>query len=127
MQIAFVTLFLGLTLGAYPVEVSVEGPVAAVELLLDGASVGRIAGPPWTGQVDFGTALQPHELVARALDAQGQEVARARQWINLPRPEAEAEVVLEGSAQGRPRRCGAGCSPAASLSPWRPWTRTRQR
>ena len=102
MQIAFVTLFLGLTLGAYPVEVSVEGPVAAVELLLDGASVGRIAGPPWTGQVDFGTALQPHELVARALDSQGQEVARARQWVNLPRPEAEVEIVLEGGAEGRP-------------------------
>lgn len=102
MQIAFVTLFLGLTLGAYPVEVSVEGPVAAVELLLDGASVGRIAGPPWTGQVDFGTALLPHELVARALDSQGQEVARVRQWVNLPRPEAEVEIVLEGSADGRP-------------------------
>lgn len=102
MQIAFVTLFLGLTLGAYPVEVSVEGPVAAVELLLDGASAGRIAGPPWTGQIDFGTALQPHELVARALDSQGQEISRARQWVNLPRPEAEVEIVLEGAMDGRP-------------------------
>lgn len=102
MQVTFLTLFLGLTLGAYPVEVSVEGPVAAVELLLDGASAGRIAGPPWTGQVDFGTALQPHELVARAVDAQGREVARARQWVNLPRPEAEVEIVLEGGAEGRP-------------------------
>ncbi len=102
MQIAFVTLFLGLTLGAYPVEVSVEGPVAAVELLLDGASIGRIAGPPWTGQVDFGTALQPHELVARALDSQGQEISRARQWVNLPRPKAEVEIVLEGAREGRP-------------------------
>ena len=102
MQIAFVTLFLGLTLGAYPVEVSVEGPVAAVELLLDGASAGRIAGPPWTGQIDFGTALQPHELVARALDSQGQEISRARQWVNLPRPEAEVEIVLEGTREGRP-------------------------
>lgn len=102
MQIAFVTLFLGLTLGAYPVEVSVEGPVAAVELLLDGASAGRIAGPPWTGQIDFGTALQPHELVARALDSQGQEISRARQWVNLPRPEAEVEIVLEAAREGRP-------------------------
>lgn len=102
MQIAFVTLFLGLTLGAYPVEVSVEGPVAAVELLLDGASVGRIAGPPWTGQIDFGSALQPHELVARALDSQGQEISRTRQWVNLPRPEAEVEIVLEAARGGRP-------------------------
>jgi hypothetical protein len=97
MQIAFVTLFLGLTLGAYQVEVAVEGPVAAVELALDGTVVGRIDGPPWTGQLDFGKTLAPHELVARALDANGQEVARARQWVNLPRPVAEVEVLLEGA------------------------------
>jgi hypothetical protein len=96
MQIAFVTLFLGLTLGAYPVELAVEGPVAAVELVLDGAVAGRIEGPPWTGQIDFGKALAPHELVARALDVNGQEVARTRQWVNLPRPAAEVEILLEG-------------------------------
>jgi hypothetical protein len=97
MQIAFVTLFLGLTLGAYPVELAVEGPVAAVELALDGAVAGRIEGPPWTGQIDFGSALAPHELVARALDANGQEIARTRQWVNLPRPAAEVEILLEGA------------------------------
>jgi hypothetical protein len=98
MQIAFVTLFLGLTLGAYPVELAVEGPVASVELLLDGAAAGRIAAPSWTGQVDFGSGLLPHELVARGLDEAGQEVARARQWVNLPRPAAEVGIVLEGPA-----------------------------
>ena len=97
MQIAFVTLFLGLTLGAYPVELAVEGPVAAVELVLDGAVVGRIEGPPWAGRIDFGSSLAPHELVARALDAEGREVARARQWVNLPRPAAEVEILLEGA------------------------------
>ncbi|HWM90942.1 MAG TPA: hypothetical protein VN493_09260 [Thermoanaerobaculia bacterium] len=102
MQIAFVTLFLGLTLGAYPVELAVEGPVASVELMLDGAVAGRIEGPPWTGRIDFGTALAPHELVARALDANGQEVARARQWVNLPRPAAEVGIVLEGGGSGTP-------------------------
>ncbi|HWN40668.1 MAG TPA: hypothetical protein VNW71_00515 [Thermoanaerobaculia bacterium] len=102
MQIAFVTLFLGLTLGAYPVELAVEGPVAAVELALDGAVAGRIEGPPWTGQIDFGKTLVPHELVARALDAEGQELARARQWVNLPRPAAEVEIVLEGNGTGSP-------------------------
>lgn len=102
MQIAFVTLFLGLTLGPYPVELAVEGPVAAVELVLDGTAAGRIQGPPWTGQIDFGSTLVPHELVARALDANGQEVARTRQWVNLPRPAAEVEIVLEGGGEGRP-------------------------
>ena len=102
MQIAFVTLFLGLTLGAYPVQLAVEGPVATVELLLDGEVIGRVAGPPWSGAVDFGADLTPHELVARGLDAQGQEVARARQWINLPRPPAEVGVMLENGPEGRP-------------------------
>jgi hypothetical protein len=98
MQIAFLTLFLGLTLGSYPVELAVEGPVASVELLLDGAAAGRIAGPPWKGEVDFGSGLLPHELVARGLDESGQEVARTRQWVNLPRPAAEVGIVLEGPA-----------------------------
>lgn len=102
MQIAFVTLFLGLALGPFPVELAVEGPVAAVELVLDGAVAGRIENPPWKGEIDFGSTLVPHELVARALDASGQEVARARQWVNLPRPPAEVEIVLEGA--GRPSR-----------------------
>lgn len=97
MQIAFVTLFLGLAMGPHPVEVAVEGPVAAVELLLDGAVAGRIEKPPWKGEIDFGSVLVPHELVARALDAGGQEVARTRQWVNLPRPPAEVEIVLEGT------------------------------
>lgn len=102
MQIAFVTLFLGLAVGPFPVELAVEGPVAAVELVLDGAVAGRIEKPPWKGEIDFGSELVPHELVARALDASGREVARTRQWVNLPRPAAEVEIVLEGA--GRPSR-----------------------
>src|SRR6187549_2331038 len=102
MQIAFITLFLGLALGPHPVELAVEGPAASVELLLDGAVAGRIGQSPWKGEIDFGTTLVPHELVARALDAQGQEIARTRQWVNLPRPPAEVEIVLEGAA-GAPR------------------------
>ncbi len=34
VQIAFVTLFLGLTVGSQPIELTVSRPVAAVELLL---------------------------------------------------------------------------------------------
>jgi hypothetical protein len=101
-QIAFLTLFLGLTLGSQPIELTVTGPVAAVELLLDGAPAGSIAGPPWKGQVDFGPSLVPHELVARAVDSQGNEIGRTRQWINLPRPPAEVEILLENGATGRP-------------------------
>lgn len=101
-QIAFLTLFLGLTLGPQPVELTVIGPVAAVELLLDGAPAGRIAGPPWRGEIDFGSVLVPHELVARAVDAEGKEIGRAQQWINLPRPPAEVDILLEAGVAGQP-------------------------
>lgn len=94
-MIAFVTLLLGLISGVYPIEVTVSGPVVAVELTLDGAPAGRIEGPPWKAPVDLGADLRPRELVARALDAEGQEIARASQWLNLPRPPAEVEIVLE--------------------------------
>lgn len=45
MQIAFLTLFLGLTSGVQPFELSVNGPVASIEILLDGAVAERLAGP----------------------------------------------------------------------------------
>ena len=101
-QIAFLTLFLGLTLGPQPIELTVNGPVAAVELLLDGAPAGRLTGPPWKGQIDFGTSLVPHNLVARALDGEGTEISRTEQWLNLPRQHAEVEILLENGPEGRP-------------------------
>ncbi len=103
MQIAFVTLFLGLISGPQPVALTAGTGVAAVELVLDGAVAGRLAAPPWRGRVDLGAALLPHHLVARALDGQGREVGKAEQWINLPRPPAEVEMVLETEREGAPR------------------------
>ena len=102
-MIAFATLLLGLISGIYPIEVTVSGPVAAVEFTLDGAAAGRLEHPPWIQRIDLGADLLPHQLVARALDAQGKEIASATQWINLPRPPAEVQIVLEGDGQGAPR------------------------
>ncbi len=120
IQITFLTLFLGLGSGPHPVELAVRGPVeriAGIELLLDGAPAGRLAGPPWRTKVDFGPGLLPHELVARALDAEGQEIGRARQWVNLPRPPAEVEIALETAPEGgRPR---------AALLAWQSLTSAR--
>jgi hypothetical protein len=101
-QIAFLTLFLGLTLGPQPIELTATGPVAAVELLLDGAPAGRLTRSPWQGQIDFGPSLVPHQLVARALDSEGTEISRAEQWLNLPRQPAEVGILLENGAEGRP-------------------------
>lgn len=102
-MITFVTLLLGLISGVYPIEVQVSGPVAAVEFTLDGAPAGRVEKAPWVARVDLGADLRPRELVARALDAEGKEIARASQWLNLPRPPAEVEVVLERGEEGVPR------------------------
>jgi len=100
-SIAFTSLFLGLVLGAHPVGVAVQGPAASVSFELDGKSVGRAVREPWSFDVDFGTEIAPHELVARALDPSGREVARARQWLNVPRPPAEASLLIDRDPEGR--------------------------
>lgn len=101
--IAFLSLFFGLIVGRYPVELTVSGPVSAVELLVDGRSVQKLQAPPWKTEIDFGKDLQPHEIVARALDAKGNEIARAQEWANLPHPLTKVEVVLEREKVGPPK------------------------
>lgn len=101
-MIAFASLFLGLVVGVAPVGVLVEKSVAAVQLELDGRAVGRIARAPWSLTVDFGAELAPHELVARGFDREGREIGLARQLVNLPRPPAEVEILLERDEEGRP-------------------------
>ncbi len=88
-MIEFFSLFLGLTGGLQPVELLVLEPIVEVELRLDGRSLGTVAGEPWSFDCDFG-ALAPHELVAIGRDADGREVERIRQWINLA-PSREVE------------------------------------
>ena len=100
-MIAFASLFLGLIAGVLPVRVIVGEPVARVELELDARPVARIEGKPWSVLVDFGSELSPHELVARAMDKKGEEIGRARQWINLPRPPAEVQILVEQGPGGR--------------------------
>jgi hypothetical protein len=102
VEIVFLTFFLGLTSGTQAVEVAVQGPAAAVEFVVDGRAVTRLGGPPWRARLDFGASMEPHELVARALDAEGKEVGRARQVLNLGRPPAEVEILLEKGAAGQP-------------------------
>lgn len=47
--------------------------------------------PPWSAQVDFGPELTPQALVVIGFDANGVEIARASQSLNLPRPVAEVD------------------------------------
>jgi len=100
--IAFATQFLGLFVGIAPVTVLVDRSVASVVYELDGRRVGRLDWEPWTLAVDFGRELLPHEVVVRAFDQDGKEMGAAHQFVNLPRPHAEVEVVLERNSAGRP-------------------------
>jgi hypothetical protein len=100
--IAFQTLFLGLVFGFGPVQVMVSPPVVSAEVFLDGVSLGTVRGAPWEVGCNFGASPLPHELVAVGRDTKGNEVARVRQWVNLPRPSAEARVLVEAGADGAP-------------------------
>ncbi len=101
-MVTFVTLFLSLVAGVFPVEVTVGEEVAEVEIVLDGRAAGVIAGPPWRLDCDFGPDLVPHELLAIARDDMGAELSRARQLVNVPRPRAETTILLERDKNGLP-------------------------
>ena len=100
-MIAFASLFLSLVAGVLPVSVIVSAPVARVEFLLDDRPAGRVWKKPWSVTIDLGEQLEPHELTALAFDEKEREIGRARQWLNLPRPPAEIEIVLEHDRTGR--------------------------
>jgi hypothetical protein len=94
-------LLIGLVTGRQPVEFLVGRPVECVRVLLDERELEVLRAPPWTVEVDFGEDPVPHRLEVRGATATGTEVARAEQWINVPRPNVELEVVLEASAAGK--------------------------
>ncbi|MEM7354337.1 MAG: hypothetical protein AAF657_26260 [Acidobacteriota bacterium] len=105
-MIEFVSLLLGLVTGVVPVEVSVLGQPATVELWLDGEMIESRSTAPWRFECDLGTRLAPHELVAIARDARGNEIDLARQWVNIQQQSSEAAIVFSGDEPGRPDSVG---------------------
>ncbi len=100
-MLEFASLFLGLVWGSQHVEMVVGDPqVAKLEFRLDGKPAATLESPPWKTNVDFGL-LAPHRLQVIGFAAGGDELARAEQWINVPRPQSEARLVIEQDAQGR--------------------------
>jgi len=95
-MVTFVTLFLSIVAGPQAVEVAVGPEVARVELLLDGEQIASMTGSPWKRTYDFGQSLTPRKLEAVALDAQGEELHRTFQLLNIPQPRAGASLVVEG-------------------------------
>jgi hypothetical protein len=100
--IAFVTLFLGLFYGPVEIELSAAPGVARIELYVDGDLVSELT-EPWVAKLDLGPEIVPRELVAVAKDAEGRRVGEVRQWINRPRPGAEASFVVEKDPSGAGR------------------------
>ena len=100
-MVQFLTLFLGLTTGLHPVELNVAGPVASVEVRLDGETIATLAGEPWVFECDLGDRPLPHDLVAVARDADGRELDRAEQWINLAPRRSEATLTIRSDAEGK--------------------------
>jgi hypothetical protein len=101
-MVTFLSIFLWLMTGVHPVKVAVDPGVASVEIFLDGESVGVATEPRWEVKCDFGQRLLPHELLAVARDDKGQELGRAVQLVNLPRDDAEVEIVFEGESPEGP-------------------------
>ncbi len=93
--VAFATLFLGLTVGPQPIELLVGRGVEYVDLLVDGLPVQRLTGEPWREICDLGATLEPRLVEAVAYDDAGIELGRASQRLNLPRPPAQAEILLD--------------------------------
>lgn len=103
-QIVFLTLYLGLVSGPQPLALQADAAVKSIRIAVDGTPLATLTEPPWRAEIDFGTALLPHQVVAVGLDARGAEIGRAAQFVNVPRQAAEAEIVLDRNAEGRPVR-----------------------
>lgn len=101
-MLVFLTIYLGLIAGRQPFELRADPAVKSVQLLLDGKEVAALTEAPWRTTVDLGTVIEPHEIVAVGRDANGNEIARVSQVINLPRPRAEVHLVVQRNAKGVP-------------------------
>ena len=101
-MVEFLTLLLGLYAGVHPVELAVTDEAATVEVRLDGEEVTVLTAPPWSFNCDFGPEPTPHQLVAIARDARGEEIDRAVRWVNVSDSPAAASMSLETDDRGRP-------------------------
>jgi len=116
-MVTFLSLFLWLMTDVHPVKVAVDPGVASVEIFLDGERIGVATEPEWEVDCDFGQQLRPHELVAVARDETGQELGRAVQLVNLPRADAEVEIVFEGESPEAPTTLRVITESAERLEP----------
>ena len=97
-QVVFLTLFLGLIAGRQPVALQVGQAVKTLRLFVD-RQAATLTAPPWRATVDLGANIQPRELLAIGYGSEGDEVGRAAQVVNLPRPLAEFTIALQAEVE----------------------------
>jgi len=110
-QLVFLTLFLGIVAGRNTLDLRVSGPVKAVRIYVGDRQAAVLTQPPWRATVDLGSELTPRELTAVGFDAKGEEIARAAQVLNLPRPVAEFDIVVDKGNLSLPWRHLMGLKP----------------
>lgn len=98
LELVFTTRLLGLVSGDQGIEVRVDRSVRKVDIVADGERIAKL-GPPYRLVLHFGSGLVPHELTSIAYDADGNEVGRDTQLVNLARPRAEAAIDLDRDAK----------------------------
>jgi hypothetical protein len=101
-ELVLTTRLLALVNGEQFVSVQTGPGTESVAVLLDGKTITRLRAPFQTA-VNFGPELAPHELTSIAYDAQGNEVGRDTQIVNLARPPAEVEIDLDRQEGGQLR------------------------
>ena len=110
-QIVFLSLFLGIVAGRNPIGLQVSGAVKSVRIYVGDREAAVLTQPPWRATIDLGTELTPRELTAVGFDAKGDEIARATQVLNLPRPVAEFDIVVDHGRVSLPWRHLMGLKP----------------
>lgn len=100
-EIVFASRLLGLVAGEQYVDVQVEDPVRRVEIRREGRAIASLDQAPWRAKIDLGPEITPQELTVVAFDAEGREVGRDTQALNVARPAAELGVLLDRDASGK--------------------------
>ena len=83
-MIRFLAPLLGIVAGVHPLPLELSPEIAVVEVLLDGAIVGRVGRDEAPLSVDLGAGPRTHRIEAIAYRADGSEAGRVREWVNLP-------------------------------------------
>ncbi len=105
-MVEFLSFFFFLVTGSKPVELTVTPPVVRVEALLDGQQIATLTGRPWVFTCELGAEPRPRELIVIGYDAEGREVDRAVQWVNLGVQSARSRMSFEEDRKGNIRWIG---------------------